>query len=79
MPWASIRTPAGTLASWRDMELGAPELARLGMARLTSPRVALLGTLRRDGSPRISPIEPYITAGQPLTATVTLNGPCIGD
>lgn len=34
------------------------------MARLNSPRVALLGTLRRDGSPRISPIEPYIAAGQ---------------
>jgi hypothetical protein len=30
------------------------------MARLASARVALLGTLRRDGSPRISPIEPCI-------------------
>ena len=37
------------------MELGAPELARLGMTRLNSARLALLGTLRRDGSPRISP------------------------
>ena len=54
------------VASWRDMELGAPELARLGMARLTSARVALLGTLRRDGSPRISPIEPCIAQGQLL-------------
>jgi hypothetical protein len=33
------------------------------MARLASARVALLGTLRRDGSPRISPIEPYIVGG----------------
>lgn len=48
------------------MELGAPELARLGLARLTSARVALLGTLRRDGSPRISPIEPCIAEGQLL-------------
>ena len=48
------------------MELGAPELARLGLARLNSARVALLGTLRRDGSPRISPIEPYIADGQLL-------------
>ena len=31
---------------------------------MNSPRVALLGTLRRDGSPRINPIEPYIAAGQ---------------
>lgn len=36
------------------------------MARLNSPRVALLGTLRRDSSPRISPIEPCITKGQLL-------------
>ena len=48
------------------MQRGAPELAQLGLARLTSPRVALLGTLRRDGSPRISPIEPCITQGQLL-------------
>ena len=54
------------LPSWRDVELGAPELARLGMARLTSARVALLGTLRRDGSPRISPIEPYFTPDELL-------------
>ena len=53
------------LPNWRDVELGAPELARLGLARLTS-RVALLGTLRRDGSPRISPIEPRIAQGQLL-------------
>ena len=46
------------------MELGAPEIAQLGMARLNSARVALLGTLRRDGSPRISPIEPYLVEGQ---------------
>ena len=54
------------LASWRDVELGAPELSRLGLARLTSARVALLGTLRRDGSPRISPVEPYLAQGQLL-------------
>ena len=54
------------LPGWRDVELGAPELARLGIARLTSARVALLGTLRRDGSPRISPIEPYLAEGQLL-------------
>ena len=52
--------------SWRDVELGAPELSRLGLNRLNSARVALLGTLRRDGSPRISPVEPYIAKGQLL-------------
>jgi Pyridoxamine 5'-phosphate oxidase len=48
------------------MEPAAPEIARLGMARLNSAYMALLGTLRRDGSPRISPIEPYFAKGQLL-------------
>jgi len=52
--------------SWRDVELGAPQLSRLGLTRLNSARVALLGTLRGDGSPRISPVEPYIAQGQLL-------------
>jgi hypothetical protein len=57
-------------ASWRDVELGAPELARLGMARLNSARVALLGTLRRDGSPRISPVDAHFAKGQLLVGAV---------
>lgn len=75
-PWPTARTlPAGSVAdvaavpalpSWRDVELGAPGLSRLGLAQLNSARVALLGTLRRDGSPRISPVEPYIAKGQLL-------------
>jgi hypothetical protein len=48
------------------MELAAPEIARLGITRLNSAHVALLGTLRRDGSPRISPVEPYFAEGQLL-------------
>jgi len=56
------------------MELGAPEVARLGMARLNAARVALLGTLRRDGSPRISPIEPHIVEGQLLIGAMAWSG-----
>lgn len=52
------------MASWRDLEQGAPRIAGPGRALLDHARVALLGTLRRDGSPRISPIEPYFTRGQ---------------
>jgi hypothetical protein len=44
--------------TWRDLEAAAPELARRGRERLETTSIALLGTLRRDGSPRISPIEP---------------------
>ncbi len=67
-------TGAAAVANWRDMELAAPEIARLGMARLTSARVALLGTLHRDGSPRISPIEPYFAEGQLLIGAMAWTG-----
>jgi len=56
------------------MELAAPEIARSGMARLKSAHVALLGTLRRDGSPRISPIEPYLAEGQLLIGAMAWTG-----
>ena len=63
-------TGVPALLSWRDVELSAPEIARLGMARLNSAHLALLGTLRRDGSPRISPIEPYFAQGQLLVGAM---------
>jgi hypothetical protein len=49
--------------SWAALEAEAPELAREGRARFERTRVALLGTLRADGSPRISPVEPMFVAG----------------
>ncbi|HUC26544.1 MAG TPA: pyridoxamine 5'-phosphate oxidase family protein [Streptosporangiaceae bacterium] len=61
---------AAGMADWRDVELGAPEIARLGTARLSAARVAMLGTLRQDGSPRISPIEPYIVNGRLLVGAM---------
>jgi Pyridoxamine 5'-phosphate oxidase len=51
---------------WRDLEEAAPDIARLGRERLESARVALLGTLRKDGSPRISPVEPFLCRGHLL-------------
>lgn len=50
--------------SWRALEAGAPELARSGRERFERTRVALLGTIRDDGSPRISPVEPMFVAGK---------------
>ena len=61
---------ATDLLDWDDLELGAPEIARLGAARLDSARVAMLGTIRRDGSPRISPIEPYVANGYLLVGAM---------
>jgi hypothetical protein len=64
-------TGASGPPGWRELERGAPTIARLGLTRLSCPRVALLGTLRRDASPRISPVEPAIAAGQLLIGAMT--------
>src|SRR5690242_6697546 len=61
----AVTRPAN-MAGWRDLEQGAPEIARLGMARLAAVPVAMLGTVRPDGSPRISPVEPCLAGGQLL-------------
>jgi len=50
--------------SWAALEAGAPELAREGWIRFDRTHVAMLGTLRSDGSPRISPIEPFLIGGE---------------
>ena len=50
---------------WQDFAGEAPELAQVGRRRLETTGLALLGTLRKDGSPRISPIEP-VFAGEHL-------------
>lgn len=59
---------------WQDLELGAPVIAQLGIHRINATRVALLGTLRRDASPRISPVEPYVVAGQLLVGVMAWSG-----
>jgi hypothetical protein len=62
------------MASWLDLEQAAPHIARAGRELLTRPRVALLGTLRPDGSPRISPVEPYLAGGQLISGLMTWSG-----
>jgi hypothetical protein len=66
---AAVR--AEDVAGWREVEQGAPEIAHLGLARLGAVPVAMLGTVRPDGSPRISPIEPYLVNGQILVGAMT--------
>jgi len=51
---------------WEAFAEGAPELAPLGFERFERTGVCLIGTLRADGSPRISPIEPYVVRGELL-------------
>jgi hypothetical protein len=50
--------------SWRRLVADAPELAALCRSRLEEPGVALLGTLRRDGAPRIDPVEPHFAGDE---------------
>ena len=48
---------------WSEFAAAAPEIARFAEERMTATGLVLLGTLRADGWPRISPIEPEIVDG----------------
>ena len=69
---ASDPTPAKGLAppatppaaSWAEVEATAPELAGAVRARFEDTGLALVATLRADGSPRISGWEPLFAAGE---------------
>jgi general stress protein 26 len=56
--------------TWQALEVEAPEIARLGRDRLERAGIALLGTLREDGTPRINPVEPHVVAGHLLFAAM---------
>ena len=43
---------------WDEFAAAQPRLAAVGMRALAEPGVVLVGTIRRDGTPRISPVEP---------------------
>ncbi len=49
--------------SWIDFERQAPELARLVRERIEDHGLALIATVAADGSPRISPVEPFFHGG----------------
>lgn len=49
--------------NWREFSAAAPELASFGEQRLRDTLLVMLGTIRADGSPRISACEAYIVDG----------------
>ena len=51
---------------WQAFVERAGELGELADERIVRPELALLGTLRADGSPRISPCEVYVVDGELL-------------
>jgi hypothetical protein len=48
---------------WTELEQAQPRLGELGQQRLIKPGVVLVGTIRRDGTPRLSPVEPLVLDG----------------
>jgi hypothetical protein len=48
---------------WAQFEAAQPQLAAVGRRRLIEPGVLLIGTIRTDGTPRISPVEPVLMDG----------------
>ena len=53
------------LMTWSQFLAAAPELAAYGRQRLER-RIAYLATIRSDGSPRVHPVSPLISAGRLL-------------
>lgn len=49
--------------NWSELERRQPKLADLGRQHLLDPGVVLVATIRRDGTPRLSPVEPFIMDG----------------
>jgi hypothetical protein len=49
--------------TWLAFAAGAPEMAELAKEQFAQSGMALIGTIRSDGSPRISCVEPCILDG----------------
>ena len=48
------------MATWKELTQEAPEIAGLAERRLAATGLLMLATLRSDGFPRISPVEPVL-------------------
>ena len=48
------------MATWKEFSQEAPEIAGLAERRLVATGLMMLATLRSDGFPRISPVEPVL-------------------
>jgi hypothetical protein len=49
---------------WQDLCDRQPRLAELARQRLIEPGVLLVVTMRRDSTPRLSPVEPWLMDGE---------------
>src|ERR1700754_1070302 len=55
------------MATWQEFVTEAPQIAEIfGRRHAATGKLCLLATVRADGSPRISPIEPRVFEGRLL-------------
>jgi hypothetical protein len=54
------------MLTWAELEAAAPEIAGEGRKLLERFQFVLVGTLTRDGSPRVTPVEAYVIDGHLL-------------
>lgn len=52
--------------TWAELEAAAPEIAAHGRELLEKFQFVLVGTLTKDGSPRVTPVEAYVIDGHLL-------------
>jgi hypothetical protein len=52
------------MVTWNEFAEAAPDLAAAGLERINRSEIVLVGSLRKDGSPRISPVESDIVDGE---------------
>lgn len=52
------------MANWNDVTKAAPEIAKQAQARIEATGLGFIATLRKDGFPRVSGIEPLFQGGE---------------
>jgi hypothetical protein len=54
------------MLTWAELEQAAAEITARGRVLLERFEFVLVGTLRRDGAPRVTPVEAYVVDGHLL-------------
>ena len=52
------------MVTWNEFTAAAPDFAAAGLERFMRSEIILLGSIRKDGSPRISPVEADVVDGE---------------
>ena len=54
------------MLTWEELEQAAPEIAARGRELIEKSQFVFVGTLTKDGSPRVTPVEAYVIDGHLL-------------